>query len=218
MWRKHFAAIFLDMDGALLDSDSHAELVWEQWAQQRCIDRTLLRPRIYSQRVQETLRQLAPSHSDRAECQRLEQALLAAVRQRRSALRQDAAAWLAGLSDTPWGVVTQAGQQRASEQIAHSGMPRPPLVVGAEQVSCGRPDPEPYLQAASHYGLDPRDCLVIESDEAGLRAAQAAGMTVIALSYRRPRHSLQRADVVIGGWRSIILHPQPEGIVVEVIA
>lgn len=64
----------------------------------------------------------------------------------------------------------------------------------------------------------PATASVIESDEAGIRAAQAAGMTVIALSCRRPRHSLQCADVVIGGWRSIILHPQPEGIVVEVIA
>ncbi|WCF12489.1 hypothetical protein N4G58_16985 [Edwardsiella piscicida] len=61
MWRKHFAAIFLDMDGALLDSDDHAEQVWEQWAHQRQIDHALLRPRIYSQRVQETLRQLAPA-------------------------------------------------------------------------------------------------------------------------------------------------------------
>ncbi|ACR67890.1 haloacid dehalogenase [Edwardsiella ictaluri] len=218
MWRKHFAAIFLDMDGALLDSNGHAEPVWEQWAHQRQIDYALLRPRIYSQRVQEILRQLTPRYSDDAECQRLEQALLAVVRQRRSRLRQDAAAWLAMLGETPWGVVTQAGQPRAAEQIAHSGMCQPPLVIGAEQVSCGRPDPEPYLLAASHYGLDPRDCLVIESDEAGIRAAQAAGMTVIALSCRRPRHSLQCADVVIGGWRSIILHPQPEGIVVEVIA
>lgn len=101
MWRKHFAAIFLDMDGALLDSNGHAEPVWEQWAHQRQIDYALLRPRIYSQRVQEILRQLTPRYSDDAECQRLEQALLAVVRQRRSRLRQDAAAWLAMLGETP---------------------------------------------------------------------------------------------------------------------
>lgn len=122
------------------------------------------------------------------------------------------------LGETPWGVVTQSSQSRAAVQMQQAGMPQPPLMIGAEQVTSGRPDPEPYLLAASYYGVDPRDCLVFESDEAGIKAAQAAGMTVIAITNRHQRHHLQRADVVISGWRSIILHPQRQGIVIEVVA
>lgn len=42
MWRKQFAAVFLDMDGTLLDSGNHAEQVWMQWAQRHGIDNALL--------------------------------------------------------------------------------------------------------------------------------------------------------------------------------
>ncbi len=39
-----------------------------------------------------------------------------------------------------------------------------------------KPDPEPYLTAASRMGLSPAACIVIEDSERGLRAAVAAGM------------------------------------------
>lgn len=218
MWKKQFAAVFLDMDGALLDSGNHAQQVWMQWAQQHGIDEALLGEQIHSQRVQEIVRRLAPHLDTQQEVHALEAALLQMTQRHQSQLQQGVSELLQALGETPWGVVTQSHHARAEEQLQQAGMQRPPLVVGAEQVSSGRPDPEPYLLAASFYGVDPRDCLVFESDEAGIKAAQAAGMTVIAITNRHQRHHLQRADVVISGWRSIILHPQRQGIVIEVVA
>ncbi len=56
------------------------------------------------------------------------------------------------------------------------------FVVGAEDVSAGKPSPEGYLQAASALGVHPHDCIVFEDSSAGLRAARAAGMYGVAVA------------------------------------
>ncbi len=51
-----------------------------------------------------------------------------------------------------------------------------PVVVGAEDYMHGKPDPEPFLKAASLLGVAPAECLVFEDADAGIAAAEAAGM------------------------------------------
>ncbi len=50
------------------------------------------------------------------------------------------------------------------------------LIVGAEDYTHGKPDPEPFLVAARGLGVEPRDCLVFEDADAGIASAEAAGM------------------------------------------
>lgn len=54
-----------------------------------------------------------------------------------------------------------------------------PVLVGADQVSRGKPSPEIYLLAAKLLGVDPTKCLAFEDGEPGIVAARAAGMQVI---------------------------------------
>ncbi|CAN5358185.1 HAD family phosphatase [soil metagenome] len=54
-------------------------------------------------------------------------------------------------------------------------------VVTGDQVSRGKPHPEPYLTAAAALGVDAADCLAIEDSETGCRSAEAAGCTVLAV-------------------------------------
>ena len=51
------------------------------------------------------------------------------------------------------------------------------LVCG-DEVTNGKPDPEPYLLAATRLGVEPGRCLVIEDTPFGARSALSAGMTV----------------------------------------
>lgn len=53
------------------------------------------------------------------------------------------------------------------------------LMLSNEDVRNGKPDPEMYLQAIDHFGLTPSECLIVEDNEHGLRAAQAAGGHVL---------------------------------------
>jgi HAD superfamily hydrolase (TIGR01509 family) len=53
--------------------------------------------------------------------------------------------------------------------------------VSSEEVEHGKPAPDVYLEAAQELGVEPARCVAIEDSGNGLRAADAAGMTVIAV-------------------------------------
>jgi beta-phosphoglucomutase-like phosphatase (HAD superfamily) len=55
------------------------------------------------------------------------------------------------------------------------------VTVSSEEVERGKPAPDVYLAAARGLGVDPASCVAIEDSTSGLRAAAAAGMTVIAV-------------------------------------
>jgi HAD superfamily hydrolase (TIGR01509 family) len=59
--------------------------------------------------------------------------------------------------------------------------PRFQFTLTAEDITHGKPDPEIYLQAASRFGVAPRDMLVLEDSQTGCRSASAAGAIVVAV-------------------------------------
>ncbi|MFR9731726.1 HAD family hydrolase [Saccharopolyspora sp. MS10] len=56
--------------------------------------------------------------------------------------------------------------------------------VSSAEVPHGKPSPDVYLAAARELGPAPADCLAVEDSGNGLRAAAAAGMTVLAIPNR----------------------------------
>lgn len=52
-------------------------------------------------------------------------------------------------------------------------------IVTADDVTNGKPDPEPFLLAATQLGVDPTRCRAYEDAPAGIASARAAGMEVI---------------------------------------
>jgi beta-phosphoglucomutase-like phosphatase (HAD superfamily) len=55
------------------------------------------------------------------------------------------------------------------------------VVVTGDEVSHGKPHPEPYLTALEALGLTPADVLVIEDSDPGTRSAEAAGCPVLVV-------------------------------------
>jgi HAD superfamily hydrolase (TIGR01509 family) len=53
------------------------------------------------------------------------------------------------------------------------------FVVGGDQVTNSKPDPEIYLAATQKLGCNPTSCLAFEDSENGVRAALGAGLRVI---------------------------------------
>lgn len=56
--------------------------------------------------------------------------------------------------------------------------------VSSEEVGRGKPAPDVYLEAARRLGVAPERCVAIEDSANGIRAADAAGMAVIAVPNR----------------------------------
>ena len=55
------------------------------------------------------------------------------------------------------------------------------LIVSNEDVKVGKPDPEMYLKAMHHFGFDPEECLIVEDNEKGIKAARAAGAHLLVV-------------------------------------
>jgi mannitol-1-/sugar-/sorbitol-6-phosphatase len=104
---------------------------------------------------------------------------------------------LGSLPGHGWAVVTSGGVAVAPARLASAGLPAPPVLVTADDVPAGKPDPAPYLVAAKRLGLDAADCLVFEDAPPGLVAARAAGAQVVALRTTYPADQLSPADHVV---------------------
>jgi sugar-phosphatase len=78
-------------------------------------------------------------------------------------------------------IVTSGGVRLSSARIAAAGLARPAVVVTADDVSLGKPDPAPYLMGAAKLGFPPERCLVVEDAPAGVISARAAGCPVVGV-------------------------------------
>lgn len=56
------------------------------------------------------------------------------------------------------------------------------LMISNEDVKKGKPDPEMYIKTIALLGLSPEECVVVEDNENGIRAAKAAGTHVLAVN------------------------------------
>jgi beta-phosphoglucomutase-like phosphatase (HAD superfamily) len=80
----------------------------------------------------------------------------------------------------PLAVVTSTGRVGAHRKLGIAGIARAfTHVVTLDDVTAPKPAPEPYLLAASLFGVDPARCLVFEDSEAGAEAAHRAGCVVV---------------------------------------
>lgn len=66
-------------------------------------------------------------------------------------------------------------------------------VTYRDLVKVGKPDPELFLTAAAGIGIPPEQCLVFEDSASGFKAARAAGMRYIAITFGADPHELNEA-------------------------
>ena len=83
----------------------------------------------------------------------------------------------------PFAVVSGSTRESVETSLSALGiLDRFETLVCAGDYSRGKPDPEPFLLAASRLGVAPQHCLVFEDAEIGVRAATAAGMTAVRVA------------------------------------
>lgn len=92
-------------------------------------------------------------------------------------------------------MVTSATLRLAEARLAEAGI-RAKNLIAADDISRGKPDPEPFLLAAERLGVDPARCVVFEDAPTGLAAGRAAGMVTVALTTTHRAEELS-ADVVV---------------------
>lgn len=201
-------ALLLDMDGTLVHSTTEVETVWRLWCQGHRLDPEPVLAMCHGVRSREVIRALAPQ-LDLAR----EVALLDELEIQHAGVAEPIAGartLLGALSPARWVLVTSASQRVARHRLASAGLPLPRLLIGAEDVVRGKPDPEPYLLAARQLGLAPADCLVFEDAPAGIRSALQAGCQVVQIGGDKRLDDGVRAR--LEDWRQIRLTEDEAGL------
>ncbi len=87
----------------------------------------------------------------------------------------------------PLAIVSGSPRDNVERTLAALGLSdRFDVTVCAEDYTQGKPHPEPFLKAAALLNVAPEDCLVFEDAEAGIAAADAAGMQWVRVPQTTP--------------------------------
>ena len=188
-------AILFDLDGVLVDSTPAVVNTWNRWAEEHDMDPDHILEVAHGRRTVETIRLVAPELDAEAEVQELESM---EVEDLEGVYKIDGAReLLSSIPENRWAVVTSGTRKLATSRMEHTGLPVPSIMVSAEDVTNGKPDPEAYLKGANLTGFSPEQCLVVEDAPAGISAAKSAGMKVVAVATTHRKDELTEADVVV---------------------
>lgn len=174
-------AILFDNDGVLVDSHREVMQAWTQLAAEFELETERLLVELIGMRSADTLARYLPPARCQEAVDRLEDLEVELANETRPLA--GALALLEQLGDPTdrWTIVTSATRRLADARWTGAGIPIPPQSVTAEDVTRGKPDPEPFLTGAQRLGVDPARCIVFEDSPSGGAAALAAGATVIAV-------------------------------------
>lgn len=178
---KRYAACLFDMDGTLISSIVAAERVWGEWAKSKGLNVESFLPTIHGARSVDTIAKLnLPGIDPVAEAQGITESEIVTLDG--IAEIPGATAFLKALPAGKWAVVTSAPRALAEARLKAAGIALPAVLIAAEDVQRGKPDPEGYRLAALSLNVDIADCLVFEDAEVGIRAAEAAGADVVVVT------------------------------------
>ena len=169
------------MDGTVLNSIAAAERVWAAWAERHGLDVATFLPTIHGARAIDTInRQALPGIDAGAEARFITEAEVEDVEGVVEVA--NAAKFLNTLPAQQWAILTSAPRALALRRMAAAGIPEPAMMVTAEDVKAGKPDPAGYRLAAQRLGVDVTECLIFEDATVGIQAAEAAGADVLVIT------------------------------------
>ncbi|WP_283188381.1 HAD-IA family hydrolase [Pseudomonas sp. PMCC200344] len=199
-----YCAFLFDMDGTVLNSIAAAERIWAAWALRHGVDVDSFLPTIHGVRAIDTINRLAlPGVDAEAEAAFITEAEIEDVE---GIIEVPGAAnFLKSLPANQWAIVTSAPKALALRRMAAAGIPQPLVMVTAEDVSVGKPDPAGYRLAAKRLGVEPADCLIFEDATVGILAAEAAGAGLIVVTETHD-HPLQTPHATLASYESVVAH------------
>ena len=191
MTQIHCAALLFDMDGVLIDSTPAVARVWRRWAIERGFNSEEVVARAHGRPSLTTVREYLPNANHEVENREVE---------RREIEGLDGVVPLPGaldlldrLPEDRWTIVTSCTRALAEVRLKAAGLPLPRKLITSNDITYGKPHPEPYLKGASVLGFPPADCIVLEDAPAGVRAGRAAGAKVIAFKTTTQESALREA-------------------------
>lgn len=205
-----FDAVLFDNDGTLTDSTPAVERAWRAWAAHHevPVERLAAYHGVPSRSIVEAVVAanvdvgVATADIDRRELEDLSDVVAL----------PGAADALAAVGERA-AIVTSASRELAVLRLDAAGLPAPEAFVTADDISRGKPDPQPYLIGAATLGVDPSRCLVVEDAPAGLTSARAAGAAALAVTTTSSAEALEPlADMVVPDLAAVVFTSTVDGV------
>lgn len=199
-----FGAIF-DWDGVIIDSGKLHEQSWKQLAQE--LGRTIAPDSFLRGFGMKSARIIEEIH-----CWATEPTEVASLTNRKEALYRELVArseitalpgvveWLQRLreANVPCAVASSTHRANIDVVLERIGLKEAfRVIVSAEDVVRGKPNPEVFLKAAERLGVEAERCVVFEDAYVGIEAGHAAGMKVVGVATTHPSEQLSAADLVV---------------------
>ncbi|MDQ2851573.1 MAG: HAD-IA family hydrolase [Allobranchiibius sp.] len=204
---RTFRAVLFDNDGTLVNSMPSAMRAWAAWAAEYEVPLSALEG-IAGMPAAAIITKVAPHLEPVAALARITALELADT---------DGVVPLPGAVEAVLAtrdccaIVTSATADLAAARLRAAGIPSPTRLVTADDITRGKPDPQPFLVAAQQLGVDPAQCLVVEDAPSGLAAGRAAGCATIGLTTELSADQLD-ADLVVGTLADVVFERTPTGI------
>lgn len=184
-------ALLFDLDGVLINSTPAVARVWREWAIEHGFNPDEVVARAHGRPSLTTVREYLPNADHQVENREVE---------RREIEDLDGVVPLPGalelLSSLPegrWTIVTSCTRALAEVRIKAAGLPLPKKFVTSNDITNGKPHPEPFLKGAAVLGFSAEDCIVFEDVPAGVRAGKASGARVVAFTTTMQADALREA-------------------------
>lgn len=209
VFSKSYRAFLFDMDGTVLNSIAAAERIWTTWALRHGVDVESFLPTIHGARAIDTITRLAlPGVDAEAEAAWVTDAEIEDVEGVVEVA--NGATFLRSLPAHGWAIVTSAPRSLALRRMAAAGIPEPAVMITAEDVSAGKPDPAGYNLAAQRLGVGITDCLIFEDATVGIQAAEAAGADLVIITSTHV-HPLETTHATLADYASVSTATDSDG-------
>lgn len=199
-----FGAIF-DWDGVIIDSARLHEQSWQQLAAE--LEKKIAPNSFaagFGMKSAQIIREIhgwATAPDEVARLTNRKQALYREiVRRTKIAPLPGVVEWLErlGVAEVPCAVASSTQRLNIEAVLERIGLKKFfRVIVSAEDVEHGKPDPAVFLKAAQRLEMAAPRCVVFEDAHVGIAAAHAAEMKVVAVATTHPPAELARADLVV---------------------
>jgi mannitol-1-/sugar-/sorbitol-6-phosphatase len=205
------SGLLFDLDGVLVDSTPAVARVWSKFAVRHGFDPEETVRRAHGRPSLETVRELLPNSDYVTEN---EFVLRGEIADTEGVVPLPGARELLGsLPLDRWAIVTSCSRPLAEVRLKAAGLPIPRSMLTSDDVTKGKPDPEPYRKGAALLGVLAPKCLVFEDAPAGVLAGKAAGALVVAFrtTATDPELETAGADWIVRGCSSLAVIASDNG-------
>jgi sugar-phosphatase len=184
--------VLSDLDGVLVDSQASIMRAWRWWGERHGVVREAIDAVHHGRPSAEIVAALAPGVDPAAESRALD--LRQAADVDGVVALPGAAEVLDAFAPDRIAIVTSCTEPLARARLAAAGLAEPDVLVTADRLRRGKPDPEGYPLAARELGADAAGCVVLEDAPAGVAAGRAAGMRVVGVVTTHAAEDIADAD------------------------